>query len=978
VQRSLIRDRAAEDRLDRLDLGVETLEARQQSFAQPTSNAELVPARLHCLSVGRTRVTQPHPDRVGDSSHAPSQSRFESRRFLAPLALGSPDKEEALTSQTPSRQGSRSVVAADLVIPSAPQPLVLRQRLFDVLDEGTAGPLTLVSAPAGSGKTTLLTSWLSAQPREVAWLTPRRQLGEASFWAELLAAVRGVVPARSTLGRLSAPRAGTPPGFVLQLLNGFAELEEPVVVVVDDFHVVRSVEISGTIEQLLRAAPDSLRLILSTRHDPMLPLHLLRASGELTEIRARDLALTADEAHEFLDGLGVELDASAFTVLFEQTEGWAAGIRLFTLSHRARRSPSASLEGFELDGRPASEYLLAEVLSEQPDGVRDFLLATSITERFTPDLADAMTDRTDSAHVAERLVAENLFVDRLDTRPTSYRYHTLFAELLRAELRHTRREGIPELHRRAARWHFENRAPMEAVQHALAAGDLELLTECIVDGWFELIGRTDTVFRGELLARISEADIEASAALSAVLASVDFMTGQSRSGIRRLARAVKLSPKAATPSVRAVLTFAQLLRHAHAGSFKESARLALELLDLGEAGPFTSQAAETIRAIALGHLGLAEVALEHLDDAETHLTEALEASRIADVPYAELASMGGLAWLELIRGRLRRSARIARSAVELAQTRGWERSSQAALSLSALALVEQEWDDLDAADGHARELGETARRADDVAGRAWSAAIQASLSLAGHDADVEHGLERLRGAKSDLRVLDSPRLERCFSGLEARLLAAAADYDGAAAIVEQAVDAHPASPGLRAVSARVALQAGDPEAALAALAVPTDAAYPVVEVEREVLRAVALRATGNEELALAQIDAALSRAEPEGIRRPFLSAGPGVRELLAQHLRKTVSHRWFATELLRRLDGGNGARVLPAELLEPLSAREGEVLRFLPTMMSNADIAHELFVSVNTVKTHVKSIYRKLDVTRRQDAVHRARQLHLL
>jgi LuxR family maltose regulon positive regulatory protein len=147
-----------------------------------------------------------------------------------------------------------------------------------------------------------------------------------------------------------------------------------------------------------------------------------------------------------------------------------------------------------------------------------------------------------------------------------------------------------------------------------------------------------------------------------------------------------------------------------------------------------------------------------------------------------------------------------------------------------------------------------------------------------------------------------------------------------------------------------------------------------------VLRALALRATGDENAALAEIEAALSQAEPEGIRRPFVSAGPGVRELLAEHLRKAVSHRWFASELLRRLEGGNGngAGVLPAELLEPLSAREGEVLRFLPTMMSNADIASELFVSVNTVKTHVKSIYRKLDVTRRQDAVRRARQLHIL
>jgi LuxR family transcriptional regulator, maltose regulon positive regulatory protein len=231
---------------------------------------------------------------------------------------------------------------------------------------------------------------------------------------------------------------------------------------------------------------------------------------------------------------------------------------------------------------------------------------------------------------------------------------------------------------------------------------------------------------------------------------------------------------------------------------------------------------------------------------------------------------------------------------------------------------------------------------------------------------------------SELSPVESPRLQRIVAALEARLLVAAADPDGAAASLDEAISEHPASPGLQAVQARLLLAAGDADGALAALATPCDAAYPAVRIERDVLRAVALRATGNGDDALSAIEEALARAEPEGIRRPFLSAGRGARELLADHLRKAVSHRWFASELLRNLDGADGARVLPAELLEPLSGREGEVLRFLPTMMSNADIASELFVSVNTVKTHVKSIYRKLDVTRRQDAVRRARQLHLL
>ena len=636
------------------------------------------------------------------------------------------------------------------------------------------------------------------------------------------------------------------------------------------------------------------------------------------------------------------------------------------------------LQSLAFDGRPASEYLLAEVLRRQPEDVRDFLLATSIAERFTPDLADAMTGRTDSAHIAERLVADNLFIDRVDTQPPWYRYHNLFAELLRAELRHTERGWIPELHAAAARWHFEQGAPMEAVQHALAAGDLDLLAMCLADGWFELIARTDTAFRSDVLARIAQPDVDSSAQLSAVLACVDFMSGQTRSGTRRLARAQKLRPNDASPSLQAVLTFADLLRCTNRGSFRKTARLAQKLLELAEISPFSSQAAETMRAIALAHLGLAEVALGQLREAERHLTESLETSRVADIPYAELASLGGLAWLELIRGRLRRSERIARGAVDFAHGRGWERSAHAALSLSALASIELEWDDLDAAEAHARELGELARRADDLAARGWYAAIQASLCLAGRGPGADAGLERLRGAMSELGTVESPRLERYLSGLEARLLAATAEHEAAAAVASSAVEENPESPELQAVNARLALSGGDAERALAALADPTDAAYPVAAVERDVLRALALRALGDERAALIELESALTRAEPEAIRRPFLSAGRGVRELLAEHLRRAVSHRWFASELVRRLEGGTSARVPPAELLEPLSVREGEVLRFLPTMMSNADIASELYVSVNTVKTHVKSIYRKLEVTRRQDAVRRARQLHIL
>ena len=459
-----------------------------------------------------------------------------------------------MASQTTRRQGSRSVAAADLVIPHPPSPLVLRPRLFKRLNEGTNGPLTLVSAPAGAGKTSLLSSWLSAEPRTVSWLTARANLSEAVFWSEFLAALQRVVPARSALSRVAAPRSGSPPGLLVELLNGFAELEEPVIVVVDDFQNVRSAAVSATFEQLLRTAPESLRLVLSTRHDPVLPLHLFRASGELNELRAHHLAFREEETEELLVSLGVELKPPLLSLLQEQTEGWAAGLRLYSLAHRVRDGDLTVLESLAIDGRFASEYLLAEVLDGQPEEVRDFLLATSIVERFTPELAEALTGRADSAHLCERLVADNVFIERLDTQPVWYRYHHLFAELLRAELRHTDRGRLRDLHSRAAKWYFDSRSPIEAVGHALAAGDTDLVARSLVDGCFELIARTDASFRVELLEGIAEGDVDGSAQLSAVLAAIDFINGHGRTGVRRLNVARKSWPKQATPAEQAVRT----------------------------------------------------------------------------------------------------------------------------------------------------------------------------------------------------------------------------------------------------------------------------------------------------------------------------------------------------------------------------------------------------------------------------------------
>jgi LuxR family transcriptional regulator, maltose regulon positive regulatory protein len=839
--------------------------------------------------------------------------------------------------------------------------------------------LTLVCAPAGAGKTALLSSWLQARPRDdVAWLSMRRERSEAAFWAEFLEAMRRVVPRSSLLGRLAPPRVATRSGFVVQLLNGFAQLEDPVTVVIDDFHEVRRRNVAAALDELLRSAPDTLRLVIATRHDPALPLHLLRASGELTELRARDLSFTSAEAGELFTALGVQLEPVELDAVLVRTEGWAAGLRLFTFSQRDRGGDSTGVAELVLDDRPAAEYLTAEALSRQPVDIRDFLLTTSIVDQVTPELADVLTDRTDSAHVLERLVSENVFIERVEPQTGSYRYHPLFAALLRAELQHLRRAEVPELHRRAASWYYDNGASIDAVQHALEGGDLRLLTASMVDSWFELLGRTDVALHEDFLRQLPPRKLASSQELAAVAATIELVGGNVRRGSRLLARALESAKPPAEASAQAVVTFAHMLQARLEGNASDSVTGAEELVEVAASEPMRAQYADVLRAIALAHLGVAEDSLGRYAEAQAHLEEALELSRFADVPYAELASTGGLASVELAQGRLRRAARLGRSAIELAETRGWNETFLATRAYATTALVELEWDDLEAAAEHSRKLAQVARVTDDRLARAWSAVIDASLCLAAGTETVELGVQHLRGARASLGGIELPRLHLLAARLEARLLSAAGDWETGQAVIERALKKDPGSVALLVSKARLLLVVGDADGALATVAGPVEADTTIM-CERAVVSALAHNVTGDRREALSAIEEALGLAEPENMRRPFLEAGSAViRELLAEHLRRSPSHRWFATEILRRLDGTRGNGAVPADLLEPLSGREQEVLHYLPTMMSNADIAGELFVSVNTVKTHVKSIYRKLDATRRQDAVGRARQLHLL
>ena len=560
------------------------------------------------------------------------------------------------------------------------------------------------------------------------------------------------MPASTALAHLAAPRAGTPPGFVDRLLSAVARLHAPVTLVIDDFHNVPRTGVSAGIEQLLRSSSPHLRLVLSTRHDPDLPMHVFRANGELVELRAADLAFTEDEAREFLAALAVELQPGLFQALLARTEGWAAGLRLFTLSLQGGGVVDALL-----DESAAVDYLVQEALKSQPEETRRFLLQTSIVDRLTPDLAEALTGR-DCAGTLEELVNKNLFIERVGSNPAWYRYHHLFAEILRTELFQEGPAEVAELHTRAAGWYLAHGEHVDALQHAFAAGNLDLASSCLVKSWFDLLVDADLTMQTTLTDALPADRVRDSVPLTAVAATLALMSGDVRRGGKLLDAIPRAEVAACDLRAQAMFAFACLFRHRLEGECSKAAKLAERLLELAEAGFTAGRTADRIRALALGFLGICEIWLRR-PDAQSNLHEALHLARAADVAHTEIASLGGLALIELGQGRLRRASELARTAVAAAESGGLDRSAQAVHGYTILALADYEWNDLDAAEEKARTLFEVALTSGDRIARVLSAIVDASICLAHGGGAIEVGIQRLKGIEHDWRTVDAPAFE---------------------------------------------------------------------------------------------------------------------------------------------------------------------------------------------------------------------------
>jgi LuxR family transcriptional regulator, maltose regulon positive regulatory protein len=875
-----------------------------------------------------------------------------------------------------------ATIATKLAPPCSPVRLVTRSRLHAALADGAAAGTTLVCAPAGSGKTALVSSWLASGEVEwpLAWLSlDRSDDDRRRFWSGVVAALARADPGDAGLAALRIPADGPIDGLFTALVERLAARSRPLVLVLDDVHELTDGGIAADLTALLRHAPAALRLLLVARADPPLRLQRLRVSGRLSEVRAADLAFDAGEAQELLAAWGAALDPADARELHRRTGGWAAGLVLGALALRGSDDPGAVVAGFGGEDRAVADFIRTELLAGQPAEVRRFLLRTSVARELAPGLAVVLAERTDAPELLERLTHGNACVEQLGGG-AGYRYGPLFAELLRGELERTAPAELQGLHRRAARWHADDGGSGEAVRHALAAGDWELAAEVLGQRWLRLLLDGE----GALLREVAErapADLHGrwpEVALAGAAGCAE--AGEARAAAALLARADRaaaaLAPERASAFARGRAAVELLLGRArgelaaavHAASVLASARRA------GRAGE-EGRIDEELRIAALVHLGAAELWCGQPEAALQRLEAGLAAARERELDAVVLLAQAHLALHDALCGRLVRAAGAAEAALALAERRGWGGSPAAATAQTVLAGALLHWERIDEAE---RVLGRAERTVRSVGEPPLRALVALErIALLSAEGAWDPAIALLRAAEAELEAWPlHPALRARFAAQEALLRAARGEREEAGALLER-VRAEQPRPEHAGALGRLRLAAGEPGQASAAVApwLERDGVAPAVAVDLWVTEALARDGLDDGDGATAALERALAHAEPDGFRHELLAHAPAVRGLLRRTIRSGTAHRAFAGELLDALESG---RARPLPLAEPLSEREEAVLRCLPTMMSNREIASELYVSVNTVKTHLKHIYRKLDAGDRRSAVRRARELRLL
>jgi LuxR family transcriptional regulator, maltose regulon positive regulatory protein len=871
-------------------------------------------------------------------------------------------------------------------VQAAPR-LIQREQLLASLDRATAATVTLISGPAGSGKTSLLRAWADGpgQQSRLAVVPVRRdQQDSQQFWLAVLSAIRAVSSAPGDSEQLAATPDFNEDAVGERVLSELAGHRDRTFLVIDDLHELTSPEALTQLTRLLEKLPQHVHAILATRRDLPLRLHKLRLAGELAEIRAADLRFTEGETRQFLETRGIALSEAGVAKLHQRTEGWAAGLRLAAFSLETSPDPERFVAEFSGSTRTVAEYLLAEMLECQPAEVQQLLLRTSLLDRVNGELADVLTGRRGSEGILLGLEDTNAFVVSLDPARTWFRYHHLFAELLRLELRRRLPGQLPVLHRLAAKWLIEHGEIVDAIRHTQAAGDWSEAARLLADHSFgmTLDGQAQTI--ASLLRAFPPGAVTEGPDLPLARATSDLALGRLDEAAAHLT--VAETAIAATPPDRkhrlevaaAALSLSLARKRGHLAGVVDQVRFL--------ASPVSGQSDEDIaldsdlHAVALMNLGIVEAWSLGNQDSERHLQEGADLARRIGRPYLEVACLAELAFASKIEP-FAITRRRCREAIALAEQHGWGAEpviAPALVNLAGALIWTGEFDEGD------RWLRRAARALETDSGPLIRLLLHLGTGglLSGRRRErealaeyraAEHLQAQLEGSHALMPQLTSWRLAtQARLGLlgEARASLAALD-DGLASSGE-----------ISNARAAICLAEGNPAAAVAAVQDVLNgmarAIGYVTVVEANLLAALAHHELGEQRAASAATERALALAEADRLVLPF--AMTGSLELLEAMPRHETAHAALLADILDVMRGSSaspGDESLPAKI-EQLSPSELRVLRYLPTNLSRPEIASELSVSVNTVNTHVRNIYAKLKAQDRSSAVRRARAMRLL
>jgi LuxR family transcriptional regulator, maltose regulon positive regulatory protein len=889
------------------------------------------------------------------------------------------------------RSASAYLLSDKVAPPCAAFPVLLRPRLFARLDAGAHGRVTVLDAPAGSGKTTLLHTWLDTEESPPSsWLSLGREDNDPQvFWSGVLESLRRSRPAAAgPLSDLVVPEPGGT-AFVARFVEEMSRLPEPVVLVLDDAHELQDQTLLAGMEVLLRHTPGTLRLVLSGRRRPAVPLARLRVAGDVTDLGFDDLACDADEAEQLLGRLGADLSGDEVAVLLARTEGWMTGLRLAAQWWRSQPPGSRDVGRFSGRVRYVADYLDDEVLPARDPAARQFLLRTCLVESVHGALADALTGDRDGFRRLDELERENALVTAIDPARTWFRYRHLLRDFLRGELERIRPDEISELHRRAARWYAGHGDVVAGVRSALAADDAGFASQLLVDHGHRLLAAGQAASLGPLLRRFPADRFRTDAQLAALRAHAYLRTGHPRRAEPYL-RIAEPPPgtdrQDGEDQLAAEVRYADLrLVHASVRGQvgREEIRVAEDVLRRAdEAGALPGQQ-DALGRLAL-HLGLAHVQEGNGIAAQQALERAMH--QLDDGAHSLQAVNAG-AWHLLLNATEGRLAAVEQEMSALPAPPGTSDRADVAPLLDlaqALVWIERDrlldaWTMLGSTPAFARglPLGEGG----EVSLAAGAALFRARVLIA--RGAYPFAREELAAVRR-LGPTQHAHLRHGADLLETEILSLEGRTEEARRLLDCALAEHPSPDhALNAVAAgRLRLAEADGAGALAAVTPCLDGRTTETRlldtVDAHLVAAAAHRRLGASGRAREHLEEALLLAEPDGLLRVFLHAGRTTRSMLTVMIPSTGRHAHMRATLLQRFDTQPGDRAQSSPQAATLTESETAVLTYLPSRLTNREIAQDMCLSVNTIKTHLRTLYRKLGVTSRREATVTARQLGLL